>query len=233
MKKRQITRYLIAAVVAGGALLGASACHAQAYTVSLDTSLLKGLGNFFVEFQLTDGSAAGGNANSQAVVSNFSLTGGALGSALPALGNTAGSLTTGLTLVDGPAASGPVADFAQAFSVSSGTSLLRFDVNLSATGVDAPTPDKFSFLILDSAQNSLSTNGPTGAEFVSADFTTTAPTPAGYSSVGTIGLTAVVRPAQQPGGGGGVIPEPGTCTLLATSLLPLIGIVARRRIVKP
>lgn len=224
MRMRQITRHLIVAVLAGCTLLGASACQAQlTYNVSLNTVALNGLGTFFVEFQLTDGSATGGNNNSQVVISNFSLSGGALGAVLPpTLGNVSGSLAPAgtLTLRDGPAASGPVADFAQAFSITGAASLLRFDLLLTGTGVDAPTPDKFSFLLLDSARNPLATNGPTGAEFVSADFVSTAPEPAAYSSIGSPQLAATI----------GLIPEPGTGVLIAAaSLVSLVGCVCHRR----
>jgi hypothetical protein len=93
--------------------------------------------------------------------------------------------------------------------------------------VDAPTPDKFSFLILDSALNPLATNGPTGAEFVSADFTATAPVPTAYASTGSPRLVATVTPLQPTQ----VIPEPGTLGSLAVgaTAFPLSGALRRHR----
>jgi len=196
--------------------------------VSLNTASLNSLGTFYVEFQLIDGSSTGGNGNSQAIVTNFQLTGGALGSVLdPTLGNVAGSLAGTLTLTDGPTSFGDVADFAQAFSVTNSVSLLTFDLQLTTTGVDTPFPDKFSFLILDGSLNPLPTEGPVGVEFVSADFTSTSPTPTGYVSTGALQLGATVTPPQSSQ----AIPEPGTLGLLAigATAFPLFGALRRRR----
>jgi len=92
--------------------------------------------------------------------------------------------------------------------------------------VDTPTPSKSSFLVLDSAHNPLVTNGPTGAEFVSADFTATAPTPTGYASTGNLLLVATITPLQPTQ----AIPEPGTLGLLTigATAFPLSSALRRR-----
>src|SRR5260221_177835 len=149
MQIKQIPQWLglwVSLTLVCWAGIGPSTAWAQAPTfhIKVDTRNLSGLGLFYLEFQSFDGNTTTGDGNSQAVVSNFTLTGGALGAALPPIGNATGSLAGTLTLQDGPAAFGPLADFTQAFEVTSATSRLNFDLQLSATDLDSPLPDSFN-----------------------------------------------------------------------------------------
>ena len=114
--------------------------------VTLNTGALNGSGSYYLDFQLLNGSGSG-DGNSQAVISNLSITGANLGIALPSTGAVSGDLTqlTGLTLKD----SDPNADatYLQPFTVNSSTSLLNFNVHLSTVlPQDAPIPDVFNLI---------------------------------------------------------------------------------------
>jgi len=211
-------------MIAGFLLAWASICNAQLYNVAIDTSSLDGLGTYYVEFQVTAGSAPFGD--SQATISNFNLTGGTLGAILPPTqGNVAGSLPGTLILTDGPAIFGPIADFAQAFSVTNTTSNLSFGLQLAASTVNTPIPDGFTFMILDGSQVPLPTTGPTGVEFVSADFTSTTPIPQVY---GTASNSPVIIPTPNLTTSTAV-PESNAICLLGSLSLSIIRLLIRRR----
>jgi hypothetical protein len=71
----------------------------------------------------------------------------------------------------------PFADFLQEFRITSSQATLSFELELDATGFESPTPDRFSYLLLDMNFDPIVTGGPTGAEFLAFDFVpgTTAP----------------------------------------------------------
>src|SRR5689334_13584700 len=109
--------------------------------VTLNTGPLNGLGTYFVDFQLLDGNGIG-DGNSLVTISGLSLTGGTLGATVPSTGTVSGTPQTTLSLVDSDP--GGVAEFQQAFTVTSATSLLNFTVTLSPTApLDTPIPDTF------------------------------------------------------------------------------------------
>lgn len=198
--------------LAGGLSLGRVA-QAQTQHINVNTSALNGLGTYYVDYTLADGSGKA-NGNSKAVISNFQVTGGTLGTVLPpTTGDVIGALSSGSTLTfvdDGTSRNGSsmntsgTADFAQAFTISSASSFVSFDVTLSATGLDTtPGPDSFQLQLLDSSTAPLATTGPTGTEILSAAFTTSNPVPIGYSSTDSLytpAVTASVTPAPEPSG---------------------------------
>ena len=213
-----------ALLLLAGAPAGAAPPAVQHVTV-ITTGLTAGQ-TYYTEFTLTDAKGIG-DGNSTAAVSNLVFTNGSLGAVLsPTYGNVTGALGTTLTLRDGPVASGPLADYAQAFTVSGLTSQFSFDLLLSAASVDAgPTPDNFTFQILDSGINNppLATSGPTGVEFVTADYTSTAPTAFGYHSTGL--PTPVGATISAPSS----VPEPAPAFTLAFFGLGLGGLILRAR----
>lgn len=237
--KAVILRHSPAALVFAGTLLALSPVRAQTRLVTLNTSAFNGAGTFSVEFLLNNG-AASADGNSTVAISNFSLTGGAVGTATPALGDVTGSLGSTLTLRDSNAATGGFADFIQGFTVNSGSSILSFNLNASATSVDSGTPDFFGFSILDPSGNPLATNATTGlgtgVELVDATFTSTStsPVPMGFTTQATTtvsgastsfpGITATVTTP---------LPVPEASTTISLGLLLAFGlgglIVSARR----
>ena len=219
---------LIPAVLLLAAAPASAAPLAVQHVTVVTTGLTVGQ-TYYTEFTLTDGSGTG-DANSKAAISNLVFTNGTAGAVLPPTsGNVTGNPGTTLTLMDGPAASGPLADYAQAFTVFGPTSQFSFDLLLGATSLDAGgTPDNFTFQILGSNQAPLATNGPTGVEFVSADYTSTAPMATGYHSMGL--ATPVTATISAPS----AVPEPPSAVTAAVFSLSVCGLLLRaRRRVRP
>lgn len=171
-------------------LCGVAAAHAAAlFTVSLDTSALVGdpAGPFALDFQLTDGSG-GGDGNNTAVVSNFNFHGG----------NWAGPASVSLT------DNSFFTDFSQTFAAGSA---LSFNVSLT-TAVDAgPTPDRFTFALLDKDGFEIPTLG-FANEFVGVDLNSADPTIETYSSDPLAGIN-IPAPTITP------VPEPNSALLTA------------------
>jgi len=149
------------------ALFGASlASHAGvAYTVSLDTSALVGLGPFGLAFQFADGS---GNlvpdANNNVTVSNFQFGGGSPSGSpviLSTVGFISGSLDSGtVSMIDDQ----PFGYFAQLFTPGPTLSfLLESTTNLDAGGVY----DLFTFGITDSGFFPIATTAGDGTDLLS------------------------------------------------------------------
>ena len=208
--------------------LVAAPAGAAIQLVTVNTTGLTAGDTYYAEFTLTDGSGTG-DGNSTAAISDLTFVNGSLGAVLPpATGNVSGGLGPAdtLTLQDGPAASGPTADFAQAFTVSSPASSFSYALDLAATSVDTPTPDNFTMQILDSTQTALATTGPTGIEFVTADYTTTSPAATGYQSTDpgiSPPVTATVTSEVA------ATPEPSQAGMLALMTLGLGGLLWRAR----
>jgi hypothetical protein len=201
-------------------------CRADAiYSVSLDTSPLIGeaAGPFSLAFEFTDGSGTG-DANNTVILSNFQFGVGGSASGLPTMfGGATGDTASGITLIDNSFFNALVQPF------NPGT-MLGFSLQAS-TNVDAgPTPDEFSFSILDSSGAPIPTLGFVPA-FLVLDIDSSNPTPQTFSS----------DPSTPPQGGGGGItmaapqatigtPEPGTFILLgAGSGMILILFKKRKR----
>jgi hypothetical protein len=147
------------------ALFGASlASHAGvAYTVSLDTSALVGLGPFGLAFQFADGSGTV-DGNNAVTLSDFQFgTGGPLGSPFTFTGvGESGSLSTTVTMIDNePTGSGY---FAQLFTPDTTLSFLLE----STTNVDTGTVfDLFTFGITDSGFFPIATTAGDGTDLLS------------------------------------------------------------------
>ena len=114
-----------------------------AYNVSLDTSPLIGApaGQFWLAFQISDGSGTG-DGNNLAALSGFRFgTGEASG--LPILiGSAYGNLSSALVMTDGSG----VAYAAEAFNPGP---TLTFQLYLTTNVDSGPLPDLFAFSILD------------------------------------------------------------------------------------
>jgi hypothetical protein len=187
-------------------------CRADAiYSVSLNTSPLVGeaAGPFSLAFEFTDGSGTG-DANNTVILSSFQFGVGGSASGLPsAFGGAAGDTSSGITLIDSSFFNALVQPFNPG-------SMLGFILD-TTTNVDAgPTPDEFSFSILDSSGGPIPTLGFVDA-FLVLDIDSSTPTAQTFSS----------DPSTPPQGGGGGItmdapqatigtPEPGTFILLCT-----------------
>ena len=198
--KTQSSKHYPAALALAGLLLAAAPARAQTRTITLNTGLLNGASTFYLDFSLFNGGGPAGDGNSTAVVSGFSLMGGTLGTVLaPTTGDVTGDLGSTLTLRDDNAGSSGAADFAQAFTVNSSSSTLTFNLNLSASSVDAAPPDDFQFQILDSAQKPLATNGPTGVELVNANYNSKSPVPLGFTTQSTSTLAPGTVDTDFPG----------------------------------
>ncbi len=192
--------------------LSASVCRADlVFHVSLNTTPLMGhpAAPFSVDFQLNDGSGIG-DANNTATINNFAFGGGAPAGSPTLTGGASGDLSGTITLTD----SSFLNEFFQEFTPGS---TLDFEVQLT-TNVDAgPTPDQFSFAILDSTLTEIPTLGP-GDAFLIVDINSTNPSIQTFAS----------DPSTPPAGGGSgisisapqvqVVPEPTVLMLLVIGL---------------
>jgi hypothetical protein len=174
--------------------------------VTVNTSSL-GAGSSEVFFILT---GTGGNA---ATLSGILLGGGSAGAVdltnTTGTGTTAGNgLTSGVSLND---ATNFLNVFAQSFTAG-GT--LTFVLDLT-TNVVLPTPDQFSFAILDPSGNPIPTYDPTGFDnLITINLDSTTPTPNIYSEL--VSVTSAIA-----------TPEPSSLFLLASGLLAFS--IARKR----
>jgi hypothetical protein len=217
--------WYVGSMIWAGCALSASVCHADLlFHVSLNTTPLMGhpAAPFYVDFQLTDGSGAG-DANNTATINNFAFGGGVPTGSPTLTGGASGNLFTQVNLTD----SNFFNEFFQQFTPGS---TLSFNVQLT-TNVDAgPTPDQFSFAILDDTLAEIPTEGllNVGSDvFLTADINSPNPPIQSYAS----------DPTRSPAGGGGpidlgspgvqIVPEPTTLALLVIGLAGLA--VARRR----
>ena len=189
------------------------------FTVSLNTAPLIGhaAGPFSLDFQLNDGSGIG-DANNTAIVTNFNFgVGGAPASSPSSAGGASGNLSTAVSLTD----SGFLNYLLQQFTPGN---TLSFTIQLT-TNVESPTPDQFSFGILDSGGNEIPTLGP-GDAFLTVDLSSGTPTNS-YAS----------DPSRTPVAGGSainiakpvVIPEPAIVALVSLALAGFLVLNCRRR----
>ena len=195
-------------------LMGGGACQAQSlFTVSLDTSPLIGSANgpFSLDFQLNDGSGTN-DGNNIATLSNFNFGSGTATGAPTTSGGASGSLTSGITLTDN-------SFFNELFQSFTPGNLLTFDVALTGNADIGPTPDQFSFAILDNTLAEIPTTGTAGA-FLTADINpqgTHLQTFAGAGAYSAIRAPAITTSAT---------PEPGLLSLLGAGIIA--GVFVRR-----
>jgi len=202
------------------------------FTVSLDTSDLIGnaAGPFSLDFQLNDGSQTG-DGNNTATISNFvfagATAGGPSGSPTTASGGVTGSLASTVSLTD----TSDFNEFTQAFTPgTSPGSTLSFSVDLT-TNVDAgPTPDQFSFAILDNLGDEIPTVDPSGANtLITVNIDSSSPTvnvfdtdPSIIPNAGGTGIDIEpdvnILNAGTGGAGSGSVPLPTAAALGLTGL---------------
>ena len=196
---------LLACVFLGGYL---SAGQAQVtYHVHFDTSALPA-SPLFLNVTLSDGSVVDfgvPDGNNQVALTNLDLGGGALGDALPNIGNVSGDLFgAAVTLTD----SDPdgVADFAQAFTPGMA---LDFDLSMTTNPDAGAMPDTLLLRMLDDSENPIATLDPSGENALVSIRVGSVPQIQSYD--GAPG-SAFVLPAPQ------VTPEPSAWTCLALML---------------
>ena len=204
-------------LLAGVSLLLLTVAPVQAYHVAIDTSALvsnTASGPFYLDFNLTDG---GTLSNNTVTLSNFAFTGGAAAGTATISGGATGSLSSTITLDD----SVFFGDIYQGFTQS--TSGISFDVATTANpdGINTNDPtDQFSFTILDSGLNTITTSNTDGVLFTQ---------PIDYA-LHDYGSFENSRPASGTGSYAGVsvtaVPEPSRALLLVGGLA---GLVLRRR----
>jgi hypothetical protein len=219
-------RFLPYASLLAGACWALSSASLQAnplYTVSLTTAPLSGhsAAPFYLDFQLNDGRGAG-DGNNTVTLSHFQfgVGGNAAGTPLTQ-GGASGDLLTAVVIHDNNAL---LNDFHQEFIPGD---TLSFDLDLT-TQVDSPTPDEFSFALLDNTLAELPTQGPFDV-LATIDITSPSPRVQTFAS----------DPTRSPRGGGpGItinvptlqaIPEPPTGALLLAGVGGLLWTVQRRK----
>jgi hypothetical protein len=182
-------------------LVGALCCFCQIakgstiVNVTLDTTPLVGhpAGPFYVVVALTDGSFVN-DANNIASLNNFSFGGGsALGNPIE-FGGASGSLEQGVSSVDNSFLSLFIEPFAPGLQ-------LKFSLRLTSNDDAGETPDRLTFIVLDSSGVPLPTLAPNGDYFLGVDIRSTGSVfnvygsdPSRFLSVGnpvTIGAPAV------------------------------------------
>jgi len=221
MKTSRLLRATLAALGGACALLVASVAHAQSvFAVQLNTSALIGnaAGPFYLDFQLNDGTGIG-NGNNTAIVSQFNFNGGAPLGGATTFGGVTGSLASSVTLRDTSAFN----EFFQAFTPGS---LLSFRLSLT-TNANAPTPDLFSFSILDANLFNIRTFSPGNSDaLIIANLTGPNLTLNTYAGNGVplAGATSIALPAPSaiP------VPEPATYGLIGAALLGALACYRRR-----
>lgn len=195
----------------------------QLYTVNLNTAPLIGhlAAPFYLDFQLNDGSGMG-DANNTATLSNFQFGGGSATGSPSTQGGASGNLSSTVVIQD----SAFLNELYQEFIPGN---TLSFTLDLT-TQVESPTPDQFSFAILDNTLTELPTQQGFFDVFATIDIDSTSP------PVQTFASNPNVLPA---GGGGGItmaaptaqaaVPEPTTLVLLVIGMGGLLWSVSLRK----
>lgn len=199
-------------VVAALALASLAQAQLQ-FQVQLNTSSLVAnpTGPFSLDFQLNDGSVWG-DANNWATLSNFQFGGGSAWGSATAIGGAMGNLGSTVTLNDSNAYN----ELYQSFTPGS---WLSFTVSLTNWADAGPTPDKFSFAILDSSLMNLPTKSLGSDTFLEVNLTGANPTLLTYGSVDGLIAAPTVTP----------VPEASTYGIWAAALLGVLAFRQRRK----
>ncbi len=208
MINKPLLKQTLAALACISAFLSAPASHASLvfYHFDVNTAALIGnpAGPFSLDFQLNDGSGLG-DGNNTATIGNFTFGGGGILGPAYGTGGAAGDLAAGITLTDSTFFN----DLYQGFTPGS---TLGFDVTLTVNGDAGPTPDAFSFAILDNNLYNLRTTG-VGDTLVLVNLYAAGPAIQTGTTLSPAGVTVSV-------------PEPSLAGMLAVGLL-LAGFRAR------
>jgi hypothetical protein len=181
-------------------------------TVTVDTSGLPSTPGSEIFFFLIDGSGTGDN-NNTATLSNFAFGGGSAGAVDPS--NTTGGVTGAMPSTVTITESSFTNILAQFFTAGSA---LSFNLDLTTNVQSGPTPDQFSFSILDPNGNIIPTSDPTGDDnLLAINIDSSNPAVQPYSDLVT------VTPE-----GGVPTPEPNTIVFLTAALL-LFALLSRDR----
>ena len=187
MNTRLLILLLTFSTLAGLACLASPGSAQTTEVITLNTSTLAGGGAYFLDFQLVDGGLTG-DSNSLAKLTGFSSSGLSFSPAQSFGTGVSGTLPTGLRMIDSDLSG--VDEYQQKFTAGpAGTaSQIQFTLSLAPTSLDAPTPDTFSFAVLNSGGSALPTSDPTGGNLVASLFTSLSPPldPA-YHTVDTAG----------------------------------------------
>jgi hypothetical protein len=132
------------------------------YDVSLDTAALVGNSNapFAVDFQLTSGNTSSGIVN-MVTLSQFAFgTGGSAsaGRPFPDSGNASGDLTSAITL--NTSGGTFFNEFSQNFAPGD---KLTFELDFTNNAQPQPTPDEFTFQLIDKSNAEIPTDDPSGS----------------------------------------------------------------------
>lgn len=144
-------------------LVQATACAQVMLNVSIDTTPLVGhpAGPFYFVLAFTDGSGVG-DGNNTVSVHNVSFGSGGPFSAPTLVGGAAGSLETGVTIVDNPFASWFFEQFVPGDQLS-------FSLALTSNDEGGFSPDRLTFYIFDNSGVPLPTLAPAGDVFFAID----------------------------------------------------------------
>lgn len=181
-----------------------AACDADLiFDVTLNTIPLIGdsAAPFYLDFQLNDGSGIA-FGNNTATLSNFDFGGGAAAGPPNPTGGASGDLTTSVTISDTEFLN----EFYQEFTPGA---TLKFRVQLTTNDEGGPTPDQFSFAILDNSLSQIPTTDIGGALFT-VDL-------AANPSISTFSNVTLGAPNLS------AVPEPSSALMLGLAALMLPG----------
>ena len=187
------------------------------YDVSLDTASLVDNSNapFALDFQLTSGNTGSGVVNT-ATLSQFNFgTGGraAAGSPFPNSGNASGDLTSTVTL--NTSAGSFFNEFSQNFTAGD---TLTFRLDLTNNAQPPPTPDEFTFQLIDKSNAEIPTTDPSGSNsLVVIDLTGSELRPQVYTTSGD-GVRITPQVSSQVSS----VPEPESMWLSGLALLAFL-----------
>jgi hypothetical protein len=211
MKMKRNSALTLSLALCAGALLAVPNGKASIviYHVDVNTAALVGnaSGPFSLDFQLNDGSGAG-DGNNTATLNHFAFGSGSASGSPTSFGGASGNLSGAVTLTDTTAFN----EFFQGFTAGN---TLSFDITLTLNSDAGPTPDSFSFGILDNSLYNLPTTG-VGDSFLLVNL----------GSVPSVSTAASVGPAVAvnvtP------VPEPGSLTWFSMGLM-MFGLWRRAR----